>query len=91
MSEGLLIAQAFIDALPDEQADEILVRASGEAMRSKLARKRKEGYGGWHRNDCNTDLLRERLREHVEKGDPIDIMNFAAMIYVRSILYGKAG
>ena len=82
--------QAFIDALPDEQADRLLVQLAGAAMQRKLEiASVLRGRGGWHRSDCSEGYLRELLAEHVVKGDLVDVMNLAAMIYARQQLYGK--
>ena len=70
----------------DELADDALVRHATTAMREKLALARSRGRGGWWNDkECSIDLLRRLLREHVEKGDMRDVMNLAAMVYVREI------
>ena len=54
------------------------------AMRVKLAAKRLEGRGGWeNKEECSAEYLSQLLREHVEKGDPIDVANFAMMLHQR--------
>jgi antitoxin component HigA of HigAB toxin-antitoxin module len=54
------------------------------AMRAKLAEKRREGRGGWHDKDyCSGEYLSRLLREHVEKGDPVDVANFCMMLHQR--------
>lgn len=54
------------------------------AMRRKLEKKRAEGRGGWHDPDqCQLDTLAVMLLDHLEKGDPVDIGNFAMMLYNR--------
>lgn len=52
------------------------------AMSEKMEKKR-EVYRDdeWRRVPISE--LWEMLREHVEKGDPVDIANFAMMIYIR--------
>lgn len=87
MTHKKSIIRAFIRETSDEDADLILANAARDAMLKKLKKKRDEGYGGWH-DDCFNGELWDRLKEHVEKGDPVDVMNFAAMIYVREKLYG---
>ncbi|ANO57436.1 all-alpha NTP pyrophosphatase-like protein [Pseudomonas phage AN14] len=55
-----------------------------DAMRRKLEKKRAEGRGGWHDPDqCQLDTLAVMLLDHLEKGDPVDIGNFAMMLYNR--------
>lgn len=55
-----------------------------DAMRRKLEKKRAEDRGGWHDPDqCQLDTLAVMLLDHLEKGDPVDIGNFAMMLYNR--------
>lgn len=68
----------------DTFMDEQLCLAASRAMKEKLEKKRAEGRGGWwHPEHCSTKELKEMLTEHIEKGDMVDVMNFAAMIYLR--------
>lgn len=69
--------------LLDDVADERLVEIVAEAMTEKLDQKRREGRGGWHTHRCTTEQLRELLREHLGKGDMVDVLNFAGMILAR--------
>ena len=83
------ITSAFLSKVPGEIADEILVEQATVAMAEKLAKVRSEkGRGGWHTPDCKTDDLMAKLLTKVEEGDMVDVMNYAAMIYVRNELYG---
>ncbi|HAU75598.1 MAG TPA: hypothetical protein DCW88_08700 [Agrobacterium sp.] len=53
-------------------------------MKAKLAKKRGEGRGGWEdKDDCSQLFLTSLLREHVEKGDPVDVGNLAMMLHQR--------
>lgn len=64
--------------------DDIAVDRFAAAMKAKLAKKRGEGRGGWERKDeCTAEFLSQLLREHVEKGDPIDVGNLAMMLQQR--------
>ncbi len=64
--------------------DDIAVDRFAAAMKAKLAKKREEGRGGWERKDeCSADFLSDMLREHVVKGDPVDVANFAMMLHQR--------
>lgn len=63
-------------------SDDLAVDAFAEAMKAKLARKRDAGYGGW-RDQCSIEFLSAQLRKHVEKGDPVDVANFAMMLQQR--------
>lgn len=63
--------------------DEVGVDKLAECMKEKLAQKRHEGRGGWYTDECSQDILSDMLRQHVEKGDPIDVANFCMMLYMR--------
>ncbi|NEI89548.1 hypothetical protein GR248_01845 [Rhizobium leguminosarum] len=53
-------------------------------MKAKLAQKRDEGRNGWDdKDDCSQLFLSTLLREHVEKGEPLDVGNFAMMLHQR--------
>ncbi|WP_349506844.1 hypothetical protein [Agrobacterium pusense] len=72
---------------PDEKdvhPDDIAVDRFATAMKAKLAKKRGEGRGGWEdKDDCSQLFLTSLLREHVEKGDPVDVGNLAMMLHQR--------
>lgn len=71
----------------NEAMDEVLVDAAASLMRRKLATARDKGRGGWwNPAECTISELREAMARHVEKGDPVDVANFAAMVAVREIL-----
>ncbi len=74
-------------ATPQEGAphpDDIAVDRFAAAMKAKLAKKRAEGYGGWEdKEDCPVQRLSGLLRNHVEKGDPVDVGNLAMMLHQR--------
>lgn len=67
------------EAGPSGHPDDVCVDQFAAAMKIKLARKRDEGYGGWE--TCSTDRLAELLIDHLKKGDPIDVANFAMMLF----------
>jgi len=58
--------------------DDAAVDAFAAAMKAKLAKKRAEGRGGWE--TCSAERLSEMLRDHVNKGDPVDVANLAMML-----------
>ena len=85
----------FTDAA---EADSVGVDRFALAMRAKLAKKRGEGRGGWNhepytvqkdrgdsvqRGGCTVRSLKQMLRNHLKKGDMVDIANFAMMIWNR--------
>lgn len=84
------IRQMFVEAVQDEDADELLARLAAEAMLEKLAKKRADGRMGWWTTNASNADLEASLRRHVDKGDMADVLNIAAMIMVRRKLYGSA-
>jgi hypothetical protein len=71
----------------DKYMDEALCRTFGQIMEEKLKIKREEGRGGWwDAEECSIEYLKELLREHIDKGDMVDVANFAAMIYARECM-----
>lgn len=64
--------------------DDAAVDALAEAMKAKLAKQREKGYGGWDdKTQCPQQRLSDMLRAHVDKGDPVDVANFCAMLSAR--------
>lgn len=88
-NERLLTQLATLEASrpatpPAEQhADDTAVDRFAEAMKAKLAKKRDEGRGGWDGPTCSAEILSDLLRQHVEKGDPLDVGNLAMMLHQR--------
>ena len=68
---------------PPTQADidNEAVDKLAQAMKSKLAKKREQGYHGWA--TCKHGDLVQLLINHVDKGDPIDVANFCAFLFAR--------
>lgn len=69
---------------PNEEAS--LKYAAGcfaEEMKLKLIAKLKEGRSGWDSEEWEIADIKKALKEHVEKGDPIDIANFAMFLWNR--------
>lgn len=68
----------------DIHPDDLAVERFATAMKAKLAKKRDEGRSGWEdKDDCSQLFLSQLLREHVEKGDPVDVGNLAMMLHQR--------
>ena len=85
-----MILRAAIKALradraaPDEHLDDMAVDRFATAMKAKLTKKRAEGRGGWDRRDeCSAEDLTYMLVQHLWKGDPLDVGNFAMMLHQR--------
>lgn len=63
-----------------EHPDDLAVDAFAEAMKAKMRRSREEkGRDGWQM--ASSVHLTYLLMEHLEKGDPVDIANFAMMLH----------
>lgn len=60
-----------IDWAVDDFADE---------MKKKMKQKLKEGYKGWD-DIKNKSILSKKLKEHIEKGDMVDVANYCMMIW----------
>lgn len=69
------------DALRPLAALDKLVNAFAKEMKKKLKRKALEGYYGWDSPDWTPEQVMESLRAHLDKGDPVDIANFAAFLW----------
>ena len=59
-------------------SDDAAVDSFARLMKSKLAKKRREGRRGWQ--GMSADELTEILRQHVDKGDPVDVANLCMML-----------
>ncbi len=70
--------------LASDHPDDLAVDRFANAMKAKLAKKRSEGYTGWDDKDaCPTDRLQQMLLDHLAKADPVDVGNFAMMLFNR--------
>lgn len=77
------VAPLYPRATPAEPAwheDDDVVDAFAAVMKAKLRHVREvKGRGGWQ--SCSAADLSTMLREHVGKGDPVDVANFAMMLW----------
>lgn len=63
----------------EEHPDDTCIAHLAHLMREKMKFSREvKGRGGWQ--DMPAEVLSEMLREHVEKGDPVDVANFCMML-----------
>lgn len=63
----------------EEHRDERCIEHIANLMREKMKFSREvKGRGGWQ--DMPAGVLSDMLREHVEKGDPVDVANFCMML-----------
>ena len=66
-------------AEPQYHPDDEAVDRFAAALKEKLARSRAKGRGGWQA--ASAAHLSQLLRDHLPKGDPVDIGNFAMMLH----------
>lgn len=67
-----------------QHSDDIAVDRFAATMKAKMAASRAKGRSGWEDPaQCTIEKLAAMLCQHVEKGDPVDIANFAMMIHER--------
>lgn len=80
-------AEAILAAIqPDHEpkhTDDEAVDRFAAAMKTKLRKKRAEGRSGWDGPECDANVLTRLLRDHVEKGDPLDVGNLSMMLHQR--------
>lgn len=70
----------IVEAGRDSEGLDIFVAA----MSLRLREKRAEGRGGWwNESQCSTMHLRDLFMKAVERGNMVDIANYAMMIYCR--------
>ncbi|WP_439604533.1 hypothetical protein [Shinella sp.] len=73
-------------SVDDRTNDRLCVDRFAMAMRNKLNDAGEKGRRGWDNPDeCSEADLSRMLREHVEKGDPVDVANFAMMLHQRGL------
>ncbi|WP_202967477.1 hypothetical protein, partial [Pseudomonas abietaniphila] len=73
---------------PDFKTDENALEIFSKLMAHKLAKKSQEGRHGWQR--MSQQELTSMLREHVEKGDPVDVANFCMMLCANGFKIGRS-
>lgn len=64
--------------------DDAAVDRFAAAMKEKMAKSRAKGRGGWEDPaQCSVEALQSMLLGHLDKGDPVDVGNFAMMLWSR--------
>lgn len=72
-------------AFRDRHPDDIAIDTFAQAMKNKMAQTREEGRDGWYdKSLCTDELLAQLLVKQLGKGDPVDIANFAMMLFNRN-------
>ena len=71
-------------AYRDRHADDIAIDTLAQAMKNKMARMRERGRSGWDdKTQCTEESLAQMLVKSISKGDPVDVANFAMMLFNR--------
>jgi hypothetical protein len=79
LTSALARRGVVVDCAEELHSDDICANQFVKEMKEKLAQKRKEGRYGWH--GARPEVLGRMLFDHLEKGDMIDIANFAMFIW----------
>ena len=85
---AFLASPGCADVEPDFKSDQNAVYIFSKLMLHKLAKKAAEGRSGWQ--ECSQARLTRMLREHVEKGDPVDVANFCMMLCANGMSIGPS-
>jgi hypothetical protein len=64
--------------------DDLAVDRFAARMKWKLAQKRNQGRCGWQDRAWTPEMISQALREHVEKGDPLDVANYCMFLAARN-------
>jgi hypothetical protein len=71
----------------DDCFDDICIKQFTQAMAAKMAISRAKGRGGWEKPDeCSVEKIAKLLVTQLGKGDPVDIGNYAMMLFVRKAI-----
>ena len=75
----------YDDCSVPQHPDDVAVNCFADAMKARLAEKRKAGYGGWQDPNCvsATELSDRLLSSLFRKGDTVDVANLAMMLHQR--------
>ena len=81
---GSLLAGSPADQGEDAHPDGAAVDRFAAAMKAKMAASRVKGRAGWDDPEqCAPEFLASMLIDHLHKGDPVDVGNFAMMLFNR--------
>lgn len=84
---GVAYIPVWAGGSPSAHADDVAIDVFAAAMKSKMARSREKGRGGWQDPaQCSGETLARMLVEHLAKGNPgsfEDVANFAMMLHHR--------
>lgn len=75
------------DVARDADALDVLVTSFAATMRHKLRCKSIEGWTGWA--DLSVQEIKARIIHHIDKGDPVDVANFAAFWWANATVLSE--
>ncbi|MDO9235967.1 MAG: hypothetical protein Q7U28_08045 [Aquabacterium sp.] len=67
----------------DIYAEDKAVDSFAKHMKRKLCKAREKGKSGWQDRAWTPEQISQDLREHVEKGDPVDVANYCMFLAAR--------
>jgi hypothetical protein len=68
----------------DQHPDDKAVDRFAARMKWKLGQKRHQGRSGWQDRAWTPEMISQALREHVDKGDPLDVANYCMFLAARN-------
>lgn len=87
---GATVEPGELAGLTGPDADALLVELAASAMEQKLTTKRQAGISGWNNPFyLKTEPLLDQLKSHLDKDDPVDVLNLTAMVFVRQLFAGE--
>jgi hypothetical protein len=78
-AEKQIMHEALANGTMDDAVDELAVETFTKQMLARMQEKRKGGKRKWWTGDFNEEIL-EQFMDAVERGDAINIANYAMMI-----------
>ena len=83
------VVEKVKSGIDEEVLDLAMIIDTAVGMYMKLKEKREEGRGGWSDPKIvSNSVLMKELYQHLFEGDMIDVINFAAMLHARKLMYG---
>lgn len=88
ITDCLLNFEIYLNSHPIQSSiahpDDLAIDNFAQAMKEKMAKQRAKDYSGWNdKSACSEQKLQGQLLHHIAKGDPVDVGNFAMMLFNR--------
>lgn len=80
-SGGRTTPECWCNLFLDDKAFGVLVDDFAKAMKEKFHKKWAEGYRGWDDPEWTKEKIMQALKDHLNKGDAVDIANFVAFLW----------